>query len=60
MTLSTRWELPREFSALQDRIHRMNRLFVSRTVPKLRKRHSLPPAMHRRHLPPGMIHQCEC
>jgi hypothetical protein len=38
MTLLTSWESLREFSALQERMNRMNHLFVSRTAPKARKR----------------------
>jgi hypothetical protein len=38
MTLLTRWEPFREFSAMQDRMNRMNRLSVSRIAPKFRKK----------------------
>jgi HSP20 family protein len=38
MTLLTGWESVRELFAMQDRMNRMNRLFVSRIDPKSRKR----------------------
>jgi hypothetical protein len=37
MTLLTRWEPFREFSTMQDRLNRMNRLF-RRIAPKARKK----------------------
>ena len=40
MNLMTRWEPLREFSAMQDRVNRMNSLFsVGRIDLKSRKRH---------------------
>jgi HSP20 family protein len=35
MTLMTRWEPLREFSAMQDRINRMNRLFLESSRPEV-------------------------
>jgi len=39
MTVLTRWEPVREFSGLQDRLNRMNRLFRESFSPEAPKRH---------------------